>query len=49
MIGPYAAREEALRDGLELTYRKLAGTETDDRRRWALVDKANAVRRWTLQ
>ena len=49
MIGPYAASEESLRDGLEITYRKLAGTETDERIRWALVDKANAVRRWTLQ
>jgi serine/threonine-protein kinase PknG len=38
-----------LRDGLELAYRQLANTETDDQRRYALVDKANAVRRWTLQ
>ncbi|HSU36018.1 MAG TPA: tetratricopeptide repeat protein, partial [Propionibacteriaceae bacterium] len=49
MIGPYAARDETLRDGLELTYRTLAGTETDEARRYALVDKANAVRRWTLR
>ncbi len=48
-IGPYAARDETLRDGLESTYRQLAGTETDDRRRWALIDKANEVRRWTLR
>ena len=48
-IGPYAAREESLRDGLESTYRALAGTESDEVRRYALVDKANAVRRWTLQ
>ena len=30
MIGPYAARDETLRDGLETTYRTLAGTETDE-------------------
>ena len=40
MIGPYAARDESLRDGLELTYRQLAGGETDDGARHALVDKA---------
>jgi len=49
MIGPYAAREESLRDGLETTYRTLAGTEKDPERRIALVDQANAVRRWTLR
>jgi serine/threonine-protein kinase PknG len=48
-IGPYAAREESLRDGLEATYRALAATESDTKQRCALVDKANAVRRWTLQ
>jgi serine/threonine-protein kinase PknG len=48
-IGPYRAREETLRDGLEATYRQLAGIETDQQRRYALVDKANAVRRWTLR
>jgi serine/threonine-protein kinase PknG len=48
-IGPYAAREESLRDGLEATYRALAATESDTDQRYALVDKANAVRRWTLQ
>ena len=48
-IGPYAAREESLRDGLEATYRALAATESDTKQRYALVDKANAVRRWTLQ
>jgi serine/threonine-protein kinase PknG len=48
-IGPYAAREESLRDGLEATYRALAATESDTEQRYALVDKANAVRRWTLQ
>jgi serine/threonine-protein kinase PknG len=48
-IGSYAAREESLRDGLEATYRALAATESDTEQRYTLVDKANAVRRWTLQ
>ena len=48
-IGPYAAQDERLRDGLEATYRALAVTESDTELRYALVDKANAVRRWTLQ
>ncbi|MCW2811477.1 MAG: pknG, partial [Friedmanniella sp.] len=48
-IGAYAARGDSLRDGLEMTYRGLARSETDEHRRHALVDKANAVRRWTLQ
>jgi serine/threonine-protein kinase PknG len=48
-IGPYSADDETLRDGLESTYRQLAGSETDQQRRYALVDKANAVRRWTVR
>ena len=48
-IGPYEAKDDTLRDGLEATYRQLAGIETDEQRRYALVDKANAVRRWTLR
>jgi serine/threonine-protein kinase PknG len=48
-IGPYRADDESLRDGLESTYRSLAGSTTDQRTRYALVDKANAVRRWTLR
>lgn len=48
-IGSYAAQPAALRDGLEATYRQLATVETDEQRRWALVDQANAVRRWTLR
>ena len=48
-IGPYQASDETLRDGLEATYRQLAGIETDRQRRYALVDQANAVRRWTLR
>jgi serine/threonine-protein kinase PknG len=47
-IGPYPANEGSLRDGLETTYRTLARSSTDERTRFALVDKANAVRRWTL-
>ena len=49
LVGPYEAEEDTLRDGLETTYRQLAGIETDAGRRYALVDKANAVRRWTLR
>jgi serine/threonine-protein kinase PknG len=48
-VGAYEAEEDTLRDGLEATYRQLAGIETDETRRYALVDKANAVRRWTLR
>jgi serine/threonine-protein kinase PknG len=48
-IGPYLATDDSLRDGLEATYRTLAVGETHDERRFGLVDKANAVRRWTLQ
>jgi serine/threonine-protein kinase PknG len=48
-IGPYSADNATLRDGLESTYRQLAGIETDQQRRYALVDQANAVRRWTTR
>jgi len=48
-VGAYEAQEDSLRDGLEETYRQLAGIETNEARRYALVDKANAVRRWTLR
>jgi len=48
-VGAYEAQEDTLRDGLETTYRQLAGIETDERRRYELVDKANTVRRWTLR
>jgi serine/threonine-protein kinase PknG len=48
-LGPYRATEESLRDGLEATYRAMAGVETDEARRYELVDQANAVRRWTLR
>jgi serine/threonine-protein kinase PknG len=48
-LGPYRATEESLRDGLEATYRAMANVETDEARRYELVDQANAVRRWTLR
>ncbi len=48
-IGPYRADDASLRDGLEHTYRVLAGSTTDQQARYALVDQANAVRRWTLR
>ena len=48
-IGPHAARPTELRDGLEAAYRRWRATEADERRRWSLVDRANAVRRWTLR
>ena len=48
-VGAYEAKEDTLRDGLEATYRQLAGIQTDAGRRYALVDKANAMRRWTLR
>ena len=47
-IGGVPADEPELRDGLEGTYRTLASAADDDRERYALVDKANEVRRWTL-
>lgn len=48
LIGSIPADEPELRDGLEATYRTLAAAATDDRERYALVDQANDVRRWTL-
>jgi serine/threonine-protein kinase PknG len=47
-IGGIPADEPELRDGLEASYRTLASAATEDRERYALVDKANEVRRWTL-
>ena len=46
---PINARSESLRDGLEAAYRRWAATESDEQRRWSLVDQANEVRRWTLR
>ena len=48
-VGRWAAEPDALRDGLEATYRELARSEDDDARSHAWVDRANAVRRWTLR
>ncbi|HMO10653.1 MAG TPA: tetratricopeptide repeat protein, partial [Actinotalea sp.] len=47
-IGSWPATEAGLRDGLERAYRALAGSATVEAERHALVDAANAVRRWTL-
>jgi serine/threonine-protein kinase PknG len=47
-IGDYRADDDSLRDGLEQTYRTLAGAASSETERHALVDKANGVRRWTL-
>jgi serine/threonine-protein kinase PknG len=43
------ATEPALRDGLEATYRQLAGQAESRTERIALVDLANEVRGWTLR
>lgn len=48
-IGGRPASERALRDGLEAAYRELATHTTSRRERVRLVDRANAVRRWTLR
>lgn len=48
-IAGRAAEEPSLRDGLEAAYRELAGHATSREERIALVDRANAVRRWTLR
>jgi serine/threonine-protein kinase PknG len=47
-VGAWPAAEPPLRDGLEQTYRELAGLAATPAERVALVDAANAVRRWTL-
>ncbi|HET7476507.1 MAG TPA: tetratricopeptide repeat protein [Dermatophilaceae bacterium] len=49
MIGEHAAEDGPLRDGLEAAYRQLAAGAPDAPSRYALVDRANAVRRWTLR
>jgi serine/threonine-protein kinase PknG len=43
------AAEPALRDGLEAAYRELAAYAPSREERVHLVDRANAVRRWTLR
>jgi len=47
-IGSYAATEPSLRTALEGHLRALARNEPDQERRIELVDRANAVRNWTL-
>ncbi len=47
-IGTFPADDDSLRDGLEQTYRTLAGAAPNETERYAMVDKANSVRRWTL-
>lgn len=44
-----ARTQDGLRDGLEEPYRELARTEDDEARRHARVDRADAVRRWSLR
>jgi serine/threonine-protein kinase PknG len=48
-IAGLPAVEPALRDGLEASYRRLAGFATSREERIALVDQANAARRWTVR
>ncbi|GAB3600439.1 serine/threonine-protein kinase [Angustibacter peucedani] len=48
-IGGHAADAPSLRDGLEAAYRHLAGLSDDRDERVRLVDRANAVRRWTVR
>jgi serine/threonine-protein kinase PknG len=48
-IGGRPASEPFLRDGLESAYRDLAAFASTREERVALVDRANAVRRWTLR
>lgn len=47
-VGPYAATETAVRQALEQRYRAIAAETPDPQSRTAMVDRANAVREWTL-
>lgn len=47
-VGSHPATESGLRDGLERSFRALARDATEHRQRVELVNKANAVRMWTL-
>ena len=47
-IGQYEAKEPALRDGLEASYRALARDAQDRDTKVLMVGRANAVRNWTL-
>jgi serine/threonine-protein kinase PknG len=48
-IGGYPATEPTLRDGVERACRDLARLTADPATRYALVDDANRLRRWTLR
>lgn len=48
-IGGLPAEEPALRDGLEASFRRLAGFARSRDERIALVDEANAARKWTVK
>ncbi len=48
-IGGHPASEPHLRDGLEAAYRDLAQYAATRQERVGLVDRANAVRRWTVR
>ncbi|HWS58113.1 MAG TPA: tetratricopeptide repeat protein, partial [Actinotalea sp.] len=48
-LGGHPASEPALRDGLESALRELAVHAGGRDEKVALVDRANAVRRWTLR
>ena len=48
VIGGHSGDDASLRDGLEAAYRSLAEVARDDTERFAMVDQANRVRRWTL-
>jgi serine/threonine-protein kinase PknG len=47
-IGSYEAKEPALRDGLEASYRILAREAQDRDTQVLMVGRANAVSNWTL-
>jgi serine/threonine-protein kinase PknG len=47
-IGSHPADDGSLRDALETTYRTLASAAPSEPERYAMVDRANGVRRWTL-
>ena len=48
-IAGVPAQEAPLRDALERAYRDLAALTPAGEERVQLVDRANAVRRWTLR
>ncbi len=48
-IAGHPGTERGIREGLEQAYRRLAQLSTDQQTRNELVDRANAVRPWTLR